>query len=229
MKKISIAFTLAMLLSAAAHAEYRKYDEWDKNYTVQGLLGAVKFEDLKIKDESGSGDPKTIDISTLPQLGGAWSTLPIGNRLQYGLETSFLLGFRFDKVSYLSAGGSGLHVEIETSMWMFDFAGGAYANLFLDKNRKIRVYAGGGPLMMFASYRSEREETGTGTEETYDNNESAFGLGVYGRTGIEFRVQERGTFGIGARATWSDVDLSGVGGSSDLTGTALFATFTAGF
>lgn len=227
--KTTLAGLATLILASSAQAQYHTYDEWDSPFTVQALLGAVQFENLKIDDESGSGDPTEIDLALIPQFGAAWGTLPKGDRFQYGLECSFLLGMRFDDINYASIGGSGLHVSISTSMWMFDLAGGGYASLYLDKNHKTRIYVGGGPLMTYVDYRSEREETDSGgTEETFDNNESAFGIGLYARAGFEFRIYEAGMLGIGTRGTWSNIDLSDVGGSSELTGIAAFISFTAG-
>ncbi len=51
---------------------------------------------------------------------------------------------------------------------------------------------------------------------------------VYARAGFEFRIYEKGMLGLGARGTWSNVDFSEVGGSTDLVGIAAFVTFTAG-
>lgn len=216
----------AMLVPAGLHAETYPYDAWTEDYTAQALLGATRFENLKFKIDD-SATPREANLSTIPTLGGAWSTLPTGERLQCGLESAFLLGFQIDKINYLYAGGGGLHVSLSTSMWMFDLSGGAYANLYLDTDRNVRLYAGGGPLMMFASYRTDKEFSDSSDDEV--STESAFGLGVYARTGIEFRIQDAGMLGFGARGTWSDVDFSDVGGRSDLEGIAFFATFTAGF
>ena len=123
---------------------------------MAGLLGAVQYEDLKF-DAPDSGGTEQIDVSLLPQLGGAWTTSPqYGERLQYGLECSFLLGFRFDKVNYASIGGSGAFISISTSMWMFDLAGGGYASIFLDEGQKFRIYGGTGPAdaLCKLSYRT---------------------------------------------------------------------------
>lgn len=219
---------LALLLSASAsQAQYSKYDSWEENYTVQALLGAVQFENLKFQVED-SATPEEVDMALLPQLGGAWSTLPKDGPFQVGLEASFLLGFRFDDINYLSAGGSGLYVSLSTSLWMFDIAGGAYANLFLGEAKRLRLYVGGGPLLVFADYDAEKEYSDTTTPDE-DTGDSAFGIGVYARTGFEFRIHQKGMLGLGARGTWSDVDFSDVGGESDLVGLALFATYTAGF
>lgn len=223
------AILAALLITSAAQAQYSTYDYWDKNYTVQALLGAVQFENLVFDDTSGSGDTVEVDLSLIPQLGAAWGTRPKEGRFQYGLETTFLLGFMLDHVNAASVGG-GLYVNISTSMWMFDLSGGPYVNLFLDKNEKVRLYGGVGPLMTYVDYRSERRETDEGgDEEAYDTDESVFGLGVYARAGFEFRIYEQGMLGLGARGTWSNVDFSEVGGSSELVGVAAFVSFTAGF
>ncbi len=226
MKGALYIFTLLCILfsvqSASALEQASRYDMWDENYTVQALLGAIKYDGLKFDNVDGA-DSTEIDMSTIPQLGGAWSTIPKGDRFQYGLECSFLLGFKFDKINYAYL-GSGAYVSISTSMWMFDLAGGAYANLRLTD--AIRIYAGAGPLMMYADYQSDRDYDDA-TPDT-SSNESAFGLGVYARTGFEFRVSESGYLGMGVRGNWSNVDFSEVGGSSDISGLAAFVTFTAG-
>jgi len=145
MKHTGYALTLLCIASLCSPARgQHKYE-----------LGGVKFKDLEVVDKEGSGDPIKIDVSTIPQVGGAWTTAPIGERFQYGLECSFLLGFRFDKVNSAYLGGGGLYISISTSMWMFDLAGGPYASLFLDKNQNIRIYAAAGPSMTYVDYRSE--------------------------------------------------------------------------
>ena len=223
--KLALAGLVALLTSSAAMAQSHKYDFWEENYTVQGLLGAVKYENLKFTPPDAT-EETTVDISALPQFGGAWGTLPKGERFQYGLECSFLMGIRFDSVNYLYAGGGGLYVSLSTSMWMFDIAGGPYANLFLDKARKVRLYGGVGPLMTYADYRTESDFEGSRPSES--NSESVFGLGVYARAGVEFRVHRYGMLGLGARGTWSNVDFTEVGGSSELVGLAAFVSYTAG-
>ncbi|MEN7972333.1 MAG: hypothetical protein ABFR47_00710 [Verrucomicrobiota bacterium] len=229
MKTMKLAYLglTAWLAASAANAQYNTYDFWDKPYTVQALLGAVQYEDLKF-DVADSETSVDIDVSLLPQLGAAWGTLPRGNRFQYGLECSFLLGFRLDKLNYLYLGGSGAYASISTSMWMFDLAGGPYASLFLDKHHRVRIYAAGGPLMAYADFRSDTvyPEPLSTTEST---DETVFGLGAYARAGFEFRIFEKGMLGLGVRGNWSSIDLSDIGGrSQELTGYAAFASFTAG-
>lgn len=230
-KSLLLAGMAALLLGHEALAQYATYDEWDKNYSVQALLGAIQFESLQF-DVPDSETPEEVDVSLLPQLGAAWGTMPIGTRFQYGLECSFLLGFRFDDLNYLYLGGGGAYASISTSMWMFDLAGGPYANLFLDKKQKVRLYIAGGPQMVYADYRSDTKypENGPPPQDDVDEtaSESAFGIGLYARAGFEIRIYEKGMLGLGVRGTWSSVDFSDVGGSTDLAGAAAFVSFTAG-
>lgn len=221
-RKILPILCVAMLCTYA-RGQYSEYDTWEQNYAVQALLGAMKFKDLEFTVEEGQ-DEET-DLSLIPQVGGAWSTLPKGDRFQYGLECSFLLGFQFDDLEYLVI-NSGLRAKVSVSLWTFDLAGGPYASLFLDKEKRVRIYGGAGPLMMYADYNSDKDLS---DDTTDDEDESAFGVGVYARTGLEIRLYKYGMLGMGARYVYADIDFSEVNGTTDVRGVAAFVTFTAGF
>jgi hypothetical protein len=204
------------------------YDFWEKNYAVQGLAGAVQFNNLEFKMQDAEGT-KEVDLSLIPQIGGAWSTLPRGNRwVQFGLETTLLFGFQADDINYLVAGGNGLHVSVDVSMWMVDFSGGAYLNCFIGRNRNLRAYLAAGPQLIYAEYDAQRDYDSDAWDDEEDE-ESAFGVGAYARAGLEFRLYAYGMLGAGVRANWADLDFTDVGGSSDLTGLGGYVTFTAGF
>ncbi|MBN2161504.1 MAG: hypothetical protein JXR25_17480 [Pontiellaceae bacterium] len=231
MKKVSgkTVFLICCMLAGAVqsvHAAGTGYDVWVEDFTAQGLIGAVRFDHLEF-NIADSADARTTHLSTLPQIGGAWGTLPIGERLQFGLETAFLVGFQVDKINYLRLGGGGLQVSLSTTLWLFDLSGGAYANLYLDEAKRVRLYAGAGPLMMYANYRNDRSfsDNSDSEVETY----TAFGVGAYARAGVEYRVENFGMVGLAVRSQWADIDLQDAGGSDSLYGTAVFATFTAGF
>jgi hypothetical protein len=222
-----ILTTVFFSLSASCGwAQFHKYDVWDENFTVSGLLGAVQYQNLKFTPPD-SAEAVDVDLSLIPQVGGAWTTLPLGERFQYGLEATFLLGFRFDSVNYAYLGGGGAYISLSTSMWMFDLAGGPYVNLFLTKSEKVRIFAGAGPTITFAVYQADKTYSDTSTTESDD--ESAFGLGLYARAGIEFRVVEKGMLGMSVRGSWANLDFSAVGGETAVDGIGLYANFTAGF
>ncbi len=194
-----------------------------KGPSVQALLGAVKYDGLQFESSTGAGS-KTIDFSTLPQIGGAWSTAPKGERLQFGLECSFLLGFNFESTDYSPTPTTRVYVDYD--IWTFDIAGGLYANLFMGRNEAVRLYAAAGPMMMPTLFYSDSYVDNAVLDDSYDrSNESAFGYGLYARTGIEFRIQEYGMLGLGLRGSWLNTDLSN---SGTLAGIGAFATYTAG-
>lgn len=191
--------------------------------SVQALFGAVRYDDLIIQNANGTAS-QTLDISTMPQFGGVWSTAPKGEKLQFGLECSFLMGFNYGSVSYSPSPASNVYTDY--SLWMFDLAGGPYANLFLGKEEKVRLYASGGPLLSWAwSYSESFQDNLIGSDYYYRNNENAFGYGLYARAGFEFRVQPYAMLGLGVRGSWVDTDMSTI---SDLTGIGAFVTYTAG-
>ena len=82
--------------------------------------------------------------------------------------------------------------------------------------------------MTYAAYRSDTDYPTDEPRPDESLNESVFGIGVYARAGFEFRIYEAGMLGLGVRGTWSNVDFSEAGGSSELVGTAAFVSFTAG-
>jgi hypothetical protein len=218
--------SLTPILATAARDNAWGSETLYTDYSAQALLGAVELRDLKF-NISDSSTPVYADFSPLPLLGGAWGTPPRGDRFQYGLEASFLIGTQVDKLNYLYAGGGGLRISLSTSLWLFDLAGGAYANLYLDPGKKVRIYAAAGPQLMYATYRENRDFS-DGSDSTSSSN-NAFGAGAYARAGIEFRIHNSGMAGLGVRNTWSSMNFSNAGGSSHLNGTAVFATYTLGF
>ena len=190
--------------------------------SVQALLGAVRYDNLTIQNANGTSS-QTIDISTMPQFGGAWSSAGKGEKIQVGLECNFLMSFNYGSATYNTSVSS---VYTDYSLWIFDLAGGIYANAFLGKEEKIRIYAAGGPLLSSAwSYVESYQDNLVGSDYYSRNNENAFGYGLYARTGVEIRVNEYGMLGLGVRGTWVDTDLSTI---NDLTGVGAFVTYTAG-
>lgn len=216
MKVIATITFIAAVLPVFGNQE----DYWDKPYTIQALLGGVQYNDLAFTSSSN-----TIDMSTLPQLGGAWSTRPSGDKpLSVGLEATFLLGFKFDDVQTYT-GVANTYVTASSYLWMFDISGGAYANLMLGK--KLRLYGAAGPLIMLSYYNSKQEYSATpGQNASY--SETEVGFGAYVRAGLELQVHRHGYLGAGVRGNYSNIDFSDIGGASEISGIAGFITYTTG-
>jgi hypothetical protein len=221
---IVLGLIVAFAVGAAFAQGHNQDDYWGKPYTIQALLGGVQYDDL-VFTSSETGASTTVDMSTLPQLGGAWSTRPKGEKIfSLGLEATFLLGFKFDDVQTYT-GVAQNYVTASSYLWMFDISGGAYANLMLGK--KLRLYGGAGPLIMLSYYNSKQEYTATPGQNA-SHSDTAVGFGAYARTGLELQVHQHGYLGVGVRGNWSNIDFSDVGGASEISGIAGFVTYTAG-
>jgi hypothetical protein len=210
---------MGLMVAAAASAQY---GEEDSNFTIQALLGGAQYDGLEFTN-TGPGGTNTADMSNLPQLGGAWSTKPKDEGLSFGLECTFLLGFKFDDITTYT-GVANNYVSASTSLWLIDFSGGAYANLMLGK--KLRLYGAAGPLLMLSFYKSDQNAT-TGVNAT-SQSETGYGFGAYARTGFEFEVHNGGYLGVGVRGNWSNLDNNDAGASSEVSSIAGFITYTAG-
>ncbi|MDF7799709.1 hypothetical protein P4C99_09540 [Pontiellaceae bacterium B1224] len=215
--KIIYTMILGLMVAAVARGQY---GEEEGNFTIQALLGGVQYDGLDFTSPDGTN---TTDMASLPQLGGVWSTVPKGDKLSFGLECTFLLGFKFDDTSYY-AGNNNIYVSASSYLWLIDFSGGGYANLMLGK--KARLYGAAGPLIMLSFYGSKQEYT-SGTPNS-SQSETAYGFGAYARAGLEFEVHNGGYLGAGVRCNWSNIDFDAVSNSSDVSGIAGFITYTAG-
>ncbi|MDF7807459.1 hypothetical protein P4E94_08420 [Pontiellaceae bacterium B12219] len=216
MKKTMCAMMLGLLISAVANGQY---EEEESNFTIQALLGGVRYDGLEF---TGPGGSNTTDMASLPQLGGAWSTKPENEGLSFGLECTFLLGFKFDDVTTYT-GASSIYVTSSSSLWLIDFSGGGFANLML--GNKVWAYAAAGPLVMLSFYDSD-EQYSDGSPGT-SQSETAYGFGAYARTGLEFEVHNGGYLGAGVRWNWSNIDFDVVDSGSNVSGIAGFLTYTA--
>jgi hypothetical protein len=207
-----------LMIAAVAHGQYD--DPEEGNFTIQALLGGVQYSGLEFTSPGGSN---TTDMASLPQLGGAWSTKPKDEGLSFGLECTFLLGFKFDDVTTY-AGNNNIIVTSSSSLWLLDFSGGGYANLML--GNKVRLYAAAGPLVMLSFYDSD-EQYSDGSPKTSES-ETTYGFGAYARTGLEFEVHNGGYLGAGVRWNWSNLDFDNVSSDSNISGIGGFITYTAG-
>lgn len=223
----------ALLFCAITLAHADPYNLWsgsngDIGYLSQGMLGIWHVDKFQMVDSSGSGVPLEVDYSTLPRLGGSWSTIPQYQPVQIGLECSLMTSFRIDKINYIEAGGSGLKINLSTSLWTLDASGGPYVNFFLGDT--TRFYVAGGPMLIYAWYWADRTETVGISDTETDNSATAFGGGAYARCGLEFEAFPMGYIGLSARGTWFYLNFSDLDQDrASLGGIAGFVTFTAGF
>jgi len=101
-----------------------------------------------------------------------------------------------DVLSY-SGGSSGgtVNIAIDNKWFFLDYFTGGYVSVNMMK--RLRLYAGAGPLLIYGSWEHEPEEN---QYEFDDNTESKLSAGVYGRAGLEVAIIEKLSIGAGIRA-----------------------------
>ncbi len=124
------------------------------------------------------------------------------NRLEYGLDVGLLFSMKNDtrhvEVSSGSPGGE-IKIQFENQMLLIDYFAGGYIGFSFAK--RLRLYAAAGPLIVYG--RQEFDPEKNEYESVESEVESKLSAGLYGRTGIEFKIMDNFMIGAGIRAVTS--------------------------
>jgi hypothetical protein len=184
---------------------------------LQGFFGAAFMDQINID----TGSNTTIEnngTTILPVIGGGGQWKLSGDKVDFGIEGMFSMGWQANATA-VAVGGGGAAVAVDFGLLLVDLYGGPFVSMFLGD--KTRVYVAAGPLLEWASY-----DQSSGFTSTYANG---FGAGVYARTGIEFLMASQTLIGLGVRWSKSTVSLNNNLGNMDLEGLQAVLTVTRGF
>jgi len=223
---VAALLILAPALSSAYTSDYEPPPT-----DIQALVGAGRFQGNSLTfHEQSAADPTVIketDLSEMPMLGFSALYSLAGQQSQIGIEAGGIFGWRSRNTTIYSTGQQ-TSIRIETSLWMLDVSMGLYASHVLAN--RVRLFAGAGPLMLFASYSGQRDETNALNETTsVDTSENAFGVGGYARAGIEFRLPDNSFMGVCVRGISTDLDFDNTVDTSGLKGVQGFLSYTRPF
>ena len=188
---------------------------------VQGMLGATHLVITDIDIDSNFGSVKDSENVELPVIGGAWQQAFAGERaVHFGLEGGFTLGWEND-IQAFALGSNGAAVVADNDVLLTDLFIGAYGDINL--GQKVRLYAGIGPTLQFASVDYEYDDPVFGHVHV---NDDGFGTGYYSRIGIELMMRPGMALGFGFRYIDSSVDFGGKIDSMDFEQEQYVLTFT---
>ncbi len=201
---------------------------------VQVMLGVSFYDEDELTFENGEGESAkaSVDLSRIP-FGGVARQIPlVGKGLDLGFEGGFLVSWRPEVTDFYagSSGGSGtVALGIESQLLLVDFSAGLFVSARL--GRHVRLYAGGGPVLLYGMVQTEteREDADTGIKESEKETLHALGLGLYARTGVEFRVKEQQALGLALRYMSTPMDFGGSVGERTVQGPQVMLTYTFGF
>ncbi len=200
------ALSLLILLCASCATSQGYYDQRrdsgpDHTPSIQGFIGVMDMEGAEYDLDPAFGLDGDSDFEQLPTLGFTLVQPFAGDRIQLGIEGGMSVAWENDTATINT--GNGLLVLADNDLFIGDGFIGLHAMIPIGE--RLRVYGGVGPLAQFAHVELEYENLGM----RRDLEESAFGVGAYGRVGIEWEVTEGNRFGMFLRRIDSTVDLGG--------------------
>jgi hypothetical protein len=197
---------------------------------VQVMLGAVRYSDLNLNYQSSTNPAleATSTFTWMPLLGVSGGMPIIKNPFAFGLEGGAIFSWMNDSVTATSGSGTNqINIHIDNQLYLLDLFIGPYVSTEIAK--RVRVYGGLGPLLTFGQNNNQSNEYISTPQNTYDSyNSSAFGPGLYARTGIEFRLKNNSWMGVGVRGFMSKLNFSNVSGQTDINGIQLMITYSVG-
>ena len=223
-----IVLALSLLSAALPRATHAAGDS-----TLQGLIGAASFDtdSLTFRVPSSNAADED-DLSSMPYVGFFGQHFFAGESTRLGFEGGALFGWRSRDSTVLLSQSQSV-VKIDTSFWILDLSAGVCLNQRLGS--RWRLYLGAGPAMVFAEYE-EDGKVKTGDAAAPDTvaavggeSASEFGIGIYGRAGLEYEYYPTASIGISVRGLATDMEFDNAVGSSEVNGVQGFITFTRHF
>jgi hypothetical protein len=200
---------------------------------VQVMLGAVRYSNLNLDYQYQSPNDENLEATSsftwMPQLGISGAIPIVKKPTSFGIEGGVLFSWKSESVTAYGRNNT-INIHIDNQLYLLDLFIGPYLSAELGK--KVRVYGGLGPLLMYGQNNNDQtdeEINSSGTvQTTNDKNSSAFGPGLYARTGIEFRLKNNSWMGVGVRGFMSRLNFDNVQETTDINGIQLMLTYSIG-
>lgn len=231
MKKRLVYFICCITVSIFAGGNAASAQEDLNRIYVQGLMGTMRLyeEDYTFEGESGSDESIVFDGDSvdIPYLGFSMQQVLGGDRIKYGVEGGFLASWKTEKWQVAVSNGTA-YVHIKNSMFLGDLFFGGYTSMNIGK--RIRLYLGGGPLLIYGQRKIDPEEKyhPDNPDIIYESTyESKWDVGVYARTGVDFIVSDKFIFGLSARGIKTNLDFDNQGKDTKVEGVQFLFTLSA--
>lgn len=200
---------------------YRRRSAPSEGTRIQGMIGLTEVTDVSVGLDPALGEIRDDGVAQLPMIGGVFMRPLGGDRLKFGVEGGFTVGWEND-TGVVAINNGNLLVVSDNNLFLMDIFVGPFAELFVGE--RIRVYGGAGPLLQYGQVDVEFIDNNSFIDET----ESGFGGGIYTRAGVEFDLGRGSLVGFGVRWLDSSVNLGGRMGDLDFQGVQFALTVTTG-
>lgn len=182
-------------------------------------IGHVFFGQMHIENDSPDVDGGDYKFNIF----GADAQKPINSgKFRYGLETGVLFSVDSDLRHFSASSGSGggsASVSIEINSFLIDYFFGGY--LAVEPAKWLRLYAGAGPLLIWASRKTEPKDP---VPDPYAyESESGLGAGVYARAGLDIFLTDNFGLNAGVRINKTTLSFEDPTGKVDVEGWQYYA------
>jgi opacity protein-like surface antigen len=223
--KLALALLSVMFFSGSVPAFAA-----DRPGYVRALLGnsQISDKDLYVKGiDSGTGEDVVFSgeySADVPFVGIAGQMPFRTGRLELGIESAFLFGWKTDSVS-IAGNNNAAIVYIDNSMNIFDISFGGFIGLFL--TQKLRIYGGAGAAYIRGSIDIKDDEMeDSDAIIKFDNTDSDNAFGKYAHAGIEYWYENKSSVGLSGRLMDVELNFNQSLGKVDMESRQFFITFT---
>lgn len=182
---------------------------------VQDMMAGHAFYG-KMYIENNNSDIEGGDFEI--RVFGADGQKPMGgDSFKYGWETGLFFSIDSEARTWAASGGSGggtVAVAVDVNSIMIDYFLGGY--LAIEPNDHFRLYAGAGPLLIWAKRETEPEESAP--DYINSSSESDIGAGLYARTGLDIFFNDQFGIFVGARINNTTLSFEDETGKVDIEG-----------
>jgi hypothetical protein len=186
---------------------------------LQGFVGIGDLDRVTLDQGSTTVEIDAGEMQNFPVIGGGLQWKLAGERVDFGLEALFSVGWRANAVAFASSGGGAL-VALDVDTLFVDVYSGPFLSMFLGDH--TRAYVAAGPALQFVDYT----QLDAGNVEL---RSTGSGFGAYARAGIEFMLPGRDMIGLCVLRTDGEVQLGSDLGEFAVDSTQVVLTVTTGF
>lgn len=192
---------------------------------VQGMLGALNASEAWELENQVTGEKAKSDLGTLPYGGAAAQMLYGEGAFQYGFEGGGLVSWKNSNQQFAFTNNS-VAVSFDNTLFLLDISMGGV--LSWRPANAFRMYVAAGPSFNWGRLQVDNKDkpepapSSVNVEIEAGGSSHAVALGLYGRAGLEFIVNDF-TFGVSARKLNAKLDF-GKNGTIRLNDLAWFLT-----
>jgi hypothetical protein len=213
---------LLVLACQQANADYERL--------MQVFIGGLKLDDQQGDLADDDGQPVDIEFPTLPSGGVEAEYRYGGNFVTYGVNPGGSMSWKSGGTriygGFNGNTGGTVRIDIDNSLFLGELHLGGYVRGRL--GQAVTVYAAAGPMIMYGRMKVEDDDISVDDEDIDISSKSVsdFGLGYYGRAGIDFAIKGEQSIGLGLRYMKSELDLDDAVGKINIEGPQIIFSYT---